>query len=321
MNSSMSDERPLKMQDFADSVRRPRLVSIDGDARFYNLAPGYWVYDEMLACMHRTGWVRFAPGFKAGLYGHPDHPYCIKILGMGVGENPRYFCERGYYLEHERRMLDDFRAGGFAFGPHAVPREESIRFLVDVCGVGPAQAEMRVLRHDVLVMEYIPGVPLAMQVGRQISYQTTITHYEAVVVEAMVAALERLRASLVLANRAGFLHNDPMPPNLLFTLGDLNAIEARLVDFELAQNLGTESPPYVNNSVAELYRERNVPVDPQSGRPTKNLDEHLMDESIRIARIGLEMAARGRSGFLKWLNDVRVSVSFFGVGIEFGPPK
>jgi hypothetical protein len=36
-------------------------------------------------------------------------------MGMGVGENPLYFCERGYYIKRERDMLLEFRKSGFAF--------------------------------------------------------------------------------------------------------------------------------------------------------------------------------------------------------------
>lgn len=310
------------MAGFADEVRQPRIISIDDDQRLFNLARGYWVYDEMLGCLRRTGWVRFAPGFKSGLYGHPRHGYCIKILGMGVGENPQYFCERGYYLEHEHRMLESFRAGGFDFGPRPLPCEDAISFLEKAGGVSRAQAEMRVRRHDVLVMEFIPGVPLAMQVGRGISYQSALTRYDAAVLEQMLAALEHLRDRLILANKAGYLHNDPMPPNLLLSMTDSKTIVARLVDFELAQNLGMDSPAYVNNSVAELYRERNVPQEPGTGRHAKTLDEHLMDESIRVAKIALEIARRGQNSRFGWLKPKGMSwtVPFLGFGFEFGLP-
>lgn len=318
----MKNGQPITMKGVADEVRHPRMNSIDGDQRLFNLARGYWVYDEMLACLRRTGWVRFAPGFKSGIYGHPGHKYCIKILGMGVGENPQYFCERGYYLEHERRMLEAFRAGDFDFGPRPLPCEDSIRFLEKACGMSRAQAEMRVLRHDVLVIEFIPCVPLAMQVGRGISYQTTITAYEVAVLEQMLAALEHLRSCLLLANKAGYLHNDPMPPNILFSMADSETIVARLVDFELAQNLGMNSPAHVNDSVAELYRERNVPKEPSTGKYAKTLDEHLMDESIRVAKIALEIAIRGQDSKLGWLKPKGMSwtVPFLGFGFEFGFP-
>jgi hypothetical protein len=63
----------------------------------------------------KAGLMRFAPGFKAGVYGHSASKYCIKVLGMGVGENPIYFCEHGFYLAHERDMLIAFRNAGFTF--------------------------------------------------------------------------------------------------------------------------------------------------------------------------------------------------------------
>jgi hypothetical protein len=139
------------------NIRRPTLRSIDDDERMYNLATGYWVYDDFLRDLCKAGWVRFVPGFKAGVYGHPSSKYCTKPLGMGVGENPTYFCERGYYIAHERDMLTAFRNAGFSFAPSVLNQNDSISFLKE-WGVRGFQAELQVQNDDLLVMEYIPGV-------------------------------------------------------------------------------------------------------------------------------------------------------------------
>lgn len=299
-------------------VRSPGFYSIEGDNRFYNLAPGYWVYDEMLSALRRSGWVRFAPGFKAGLYGHPNSKYCIKILGMGVGDNPLYFCERGYYLEHERAMLEDFRAQGFGFAPLPLSRDESVRLLVDKCGVGTAQAEMRVLRNDILVTELIAGVPFATQTGRSLNYDINIIGFEEDVLNGILAALYKLRQDLERANSQQLLHNDPMPPNILFTIDEEDQIHARLVDFELAQNLNVPSPDYVNNSVAELYAERDVPKNPATSRYKKNLDQHLIHESIGVAEEIVRTAPQIRK-LTDALDFVSITIPFLGgISIDLG---
>src|ERR1051326_6557384 len=74
----------------------------------------------------------------------------LKFLGMGVGANPLYFAERGYYLEHERNMMQRFRDAGFAFAPEVLNCDDTVRFL-KMCGVRPHQAELRVARNDVMV--------------------------------------------------------------------------------------------------------------------------------------------------------------------------
>lgn len=207
-------------------VRRPDFHPIEGDRRFHNLAPGYWVYDELLSDFGRSGWVRFAPDFKAGLYGHPQSKFCIKILGMGVGRNPLYFCERGYYLVHERSMLEDFRTRGFDFAPEPLPLAESIRFLVDQCNVSARQAEMRVSSNDVLITEFISGIPFATQTGRFLNYDINIVGFEEDVLKSMLEALYKLKSDLEKANSHDLLHNDPMPPNIIFTFGEDDHIRA-----------------------------------------------------------------------------------------------
>jgi serine/threonine protein kinase len=247
----------------------------------HNLATGYWVYDQLLEDLRNAGWVRFAPGFKAGLYGHPSSQYCIKILGMGVGENPTYFCERGYYIEHEREMLFAFRRAGFAFAPEPLNQAESVLFLKE-WGVRDFQAELRVLNNDVLIMEYIPGMPLATQTGRFLDYDTYIDEFGTSVLDEMVTSLRRLGVQLRHANVAGFAHNDPMPPNIIFTIDSKDQMQAKLVDFEVAQNFRRTNPPYVNDTVRELYIERNVPKNPHTGAHVSNLDMHLIEQSIEL---------------------------------------
>ena len=83
------------------------------------------------------------------------------------------------------------------------------------------------------------------------------------------------------ANAQGLTHNDPIGFNVVLTLNS-GRVTAKLVDFELAQDQNEESPGHVNITVAQLYRERNVPLNPQTGRHTKNLDQHLISESIQI---------------------------------------
>jgi len=53
--------------------------------------------------------------------------------------------------------------------------------------------------------------------------------------------LKRLRRELESANSAELLHNDPMPPNIIFGLDNNEPLRAWLVDFELAQDLA--GPP------------------------------------------------------------------------------
>ena len=134
-------------------------------------------------------------------------------------------------------------------------------------------------------MELISGVPLATQTGRFLNYEVNIVQYEKDVIDQMVAALHKLKADLAKANAGLLLHNDPMPPNILFTLDDRNNLVARLVDFELSQDLHIPSPDWVNSSVSELYDEREVPRNVYTGRHTKNLDQHLMDSTIGAAEI------------------------------------
>jgi hypothetical protein len=83
-----------------------------------------------------------------------------------------------------------------------------------------------------------------------------------------------------------------MPPNIVFTLNETDRIQAKLVDFELAQSPTLPCPAYVNDTVAELYRERDVPINRSTSAYQSTLDMHLIDQSIElIKRIGI---ARGR---------------------------
>jgi serine/threonine protein kinase len=214
-------------------------------------------------------------------------------------------------------MLERFRSAGFAFGPSVLSVEDSIRLLVDEGGVSILQAELRVKHHDVLVMEYLNGIPFATQTGRHINYDFEIGAFDQELLSDVLAALNRLRRELDRANTAGLLHNDPMPPNIIFDLDDNNVIRAWLVDFELAQDLNGPSPEYVNNSVAELYRERNVPLNVHTGKYLKNLDQHLIDECIRVVQEFLPIATKVRD-VADSLEGVSVSVSIpFIAGISF----
>jgi serine/threonine protein kinase len=318
---SNHDPSPITRRQFKEMVCHPGFHSIDGDKRFHNLATGYWVYDELLSNLRQSGWVRIAPGFKAGVYCRSGEGYCIKILGMGVGDNPLYFCERGYYLEHERNMLADFQSQGFNFGPKVLSPEATVRFLTDKCGVNPTQAEIRTLNNDLLIMEYISGVPFATQTGHFLNYNVHITAFDDDVLSGFVSALKRLKSELECANTQNLLHNDPMPPNIIFSIGEGNEIVARLVDFELAQNLDKSSPEFVNNSVAELYAEREVPQNAYTKKFKKNLDQHLMDESILVATQIVPMAKHVRA-LDRLIDATSITIPFLGgIGIDLGQAR
>lgn len=307
------------MKSLKKMIDSPIFKSIEGVERFYNLSSGYWVYNDLISDLKASGWVRFAPGFKAGLYGHPDTEMkyngkriCIKILGMGVGENPQYFCERGYYLEHERNMLQDFRSAGFTFSPEVLTQQESVNFLIDKCQVRPEQAEKRVFSNDVLLMEYFTGLPFATQTGKFLNYDGNIVLFDETDRRKICSALEGLHMQLEEANNNELLHNDVVPPNIIFIINAKNQIEAKLVDFELAQNLKKPSPDYVNNSVHELYLKRNVPIN-HAGDFTKNLDQYLIDESIKITEKIPIFSTYDRK-ILRTLNLIFAEV--FGYNIE-----
>ncbi len=310
----------ISKQQFKKLIRNPELFSIDDEACLKNLPSRYWVYDDLLADLKRAGWRRFAPGFKAGVYGHPEKEYCIKILGMGVGENPLYFCERGYYLEHERNMLWSFRDQGFNFMPLPLLPKESVHFLIHKCGVNPIQAEMRVNKNDVLIMEYIPGIPFATQTGHHLNYDINIDIFDDELLDEAIYALIKLQHNLNVANTKGLVHNDPMPPNIIFTINEKDEIEAKLVDLELAQNLHIPSPDYVNNTVSELYVDRDVPFNSQNHRYTRNLDQHLLDASIGVMKkIKDEFSYAHKSG-IGWEDwTININIPFVaGIGITLG---
>ena len=270
-------------QDLKKSLATRKIRGIDDDKTFKNLSCGYWVYDELLNCLKNKGWDRFAPGFKAGVYGNKKSDYCIKILGMGVGDNPTYFCEKGEYIRHERMMIEDFHREGFSFLPNVLSTTDSIEFLKKECGVSEEQASLRCNNNDLLIMEYIKGIPFATQTGHYLDYKLNIENIESAVIIEMVESLLDLQRKLSEANKIGLLHNDPMPPNILFMF-EGNSIVSKLVDFELAQNLKRESPNYVNISVRELYYERDVPFNNKTNKFKKNLDQHLLDGSIDVLK-------------------------------------
>ena len=309
----------LTETDFYNYLKNPKIELIDNDKRLRSLSKGYWVYDEFITTLLGNGWIKFAAGFKAGLYAHPKHCWCIKILGMGVGDNPSYFCERGYYLEHERNMLIEFRDAGFSFQSNVMTQEEGINFLVKECGVIEQQAIARSNNNDILIMEFLQGIPLLIQTGKLLECEVNPYIMNDRVLRDIGMALESLRIQLDDANAQGLLHNDPIGFNIVFTLGPGDKIVAKLVDFELAQNLNKQSPEYVGTSVKELYRERSVPFNLQTGRYTKNLDQHLMGESILIVE---QLSAK-----MKKLKDPDLSfhsvssIGPFSSGIEINLKK
>ncbi len=307
----------LRKKDFLIISKARYGTSIDGDRRLRNLAQGYWVYDELLMALLSNGWVRFAAGFKAGVYAHPAQPWVIKIMGMGVGDAPSYFAERGYYLEHERGMLQAFRLNGLTFGPAVLPLKDTVSFLQS-CGVSPHQAELRACRHDLLVMEKLEGIPFATQTGHFLAYEPDIAVFDSGLLREAEHALRKLKAELSHANTLGLLHNDPMPANILFVLNENHELRARLVDFELAQDVSGFSAPYVSESVQELYAQRDVPRNAHSNTYIKNLDEHIMEQTLsafRELRKAVEDLEDKPAAF-DWLS---ISVSFLaGFSINVG---
>lgn len=270
--------------DFSRLSRTHCLSSIDDDMRRKNLSRGDWRYDALLLpALIENGWKRFAAGFKAGVYGHAEKPWCIKIMGMGVGDHPQFFAGRGYYNEHERRMLEQFAKREFSFQPQVKSVDDSIAFLED-CGVDADQARWQCENSNVLITERILGIPFATQTGHFLTYEPDIAVFGSRVLMEAERALYELKTQLDRANTLGLLHNDPMPANILFTQGDHGTLAARLVDFELAQNCNEESPEYVSQSVRELYAEREVPMNAQTRKHTKNLDQHIMEQAIAALR-------------------------------------
>ena len=309
---------PLGIDSFGEISRRAGSASIDSDARLKNLAQGDWRYDGMLLpALKRNGWIRFAAGFKAGVYAHPQQEWCLKIIGMGVGDNPAYFAGRGYYLEHEQRMLNAFHEHGFRFQPRVKSLGESIDYLIDQ-GIDRDQAAWQCESGHVLVLEQVVGVPFATQTGHFLCYHPDIAIFDPGVLRLAERALDRLRVSLDAANVEGLVHNDPTPANIVFSLDGHNRLLARLVDFELAQDLNQASPAYVSEHVRELYAEREVPANERTGRHTRNLDQHVLEQSrSALAQIrGCVDLLAERSPDFDWLT---VSLSFVGgISINVG---
>jgi thiamine kinase-like enzyme len=86
------------------------------------------------------------------------------------------------------------------------------------------------------------GVPIATQTGRYLNYDTNIVGFDDDALKEMLTALYALKSDLKKANSQDLLHNDPMPPNIIFTTGEDDRIRARVVDFELAQNVTVLEP-------------------------------------------------------------------------------
>lgn len=266
------------------------LESIDKHSeKFKNLSLGCPNYGDFLKRLSDQGWIRFAVGFKSGVYCHPDNrKWCIKIMGMGIGDNPYYFCGRGYYLRHEKEMLLSFKNSGFDFQPNVMSDEDSISFLIENCGAVEEEARHLVENKDLLIIEYINGVTIATRTGYHLDYEVKLPTDEEVLRKTFIA-LHFLKQELTRANQKGLLHNDPMPDNIILTLDDSGTgnLRARLVDFEIAQDINPitySSPNYVDNTVEELYQERDVPLNHQTHKYKKNLDQHLIDGSIELIK-------------------------------------
>ena len=230
---------------------------------------------------------------------------------MGVGDSPSYFAGRGYYNEHERRMLATFEARGFTFQPRAQSVEESIHYLTEECGVEADQARWQCESHNVLIIERILGLPFATSMGDFLRYRADIAIFNSEVLRGCEQALQELKGQLDEANRANLLHNDPVPPNIILSASTGNTFTARLVDFELAQDLNTPSPEYVSNSVQELYAEREVPANARTGKHMRNLDQHLMAQDIDALGSIRRLAEENEKGRSEW-DSSSVGLSFVG---------
>jgi serine/threonine protein kinase len=302
--------KKLTKSDLKKSLSKRLLKSIDHEAIFRNLPYGYWVYNDLLKSLYENGWTRFAPGFKAGVYGSSKSDYCIKILGMGVGNDPLYYCEKGEYIWHERRMMQAFHNQNFHFLPKVLSVDDSIEFLIKECGVNRDQAYLRCKNNDLLVTEYINGIPLATQTGHHLDYLLNIDQFNDAVFIEMGEALVELKKALFIANNANLVHNDPMPPNIIFSLeGD--SIAAKLVDFELAQNLNEPSPDFVNKEVEGLYIKRDVPFNSRTNEHKKNLDQHLLDGSIEALKNFPFILSHPKGGMLDGVS-LSYSIPFVG---------
>ena len=297
--------------------------------KFKNLSIGCPSYGYFLKKLSDSGWIRFAVGFKSGVYCHPlKTKWCIKIIGMGIGDDPYYFCGRGYYLRHEKEMLLSLRNKGFDFQPNVMSDEDSISFLFENCDTAEKEAKRLVENKDILIIEYISGVTIASRTGYNLDYEVSLPVNEEFLRKTFIA-LHYLKQELTRANQIGLMHNDPMPDNIILTLDNSdNAfnIRARLVDFELAKDLSHSSPNYVEDTVNELYKERDVPLNHQTHKYKKSLDQHLMDGSIELVKEFIDyiaiikspsgdrydkspsMVATGSSGGIYIFNPANVSV-------------
>lgn len=271
----------VSLNEFRRLQSEESAVTIEGSPRLRNLAGGHWLYDGLLLPrLLERGWARFGAGFKAGIYGHPNSPWCLKVMGMGIGDDPLFFAGCGHHNIHERQMLEAFARAGFAFQPQVMPPTESIRFLIEQCGVDAAQAEWQCAQGNALVLERISGLPLAQATGNHVHYFTRFAALTEDIIARCEQAACHLQAQLQRANQLGLLHNDPVPANIIFTCDSQGQIAARLVDFELAQDMSQDSPSHVTSFIPKQYVDREVPRNPEKGTYTKNLDEHLMDHAL-----------------------------------------
>src|SRR5437762_8702800 len=76
----------LGRRSFNRIVHQRELPALETDDRMYNLSPGYWVYDDLVADLSRAGGTRLGRGFNGGGYGRPKSDDCIKPAGMGSGD-------------------------------------------------------------------------------------------------------------------------------------------------------------------------------------------------------------------------------------------
>jgi len=209
------------------------------------VADVHWVYRDMIDALEDSGWFRAAVGFKSGIYAHKGNSYVLKIMGMGMGEAPHYYCGKGFYNAHEKMMLQSLESLGFDWGPKVLGTQETINILQHY-GVSEEQATLRSVNHDVLLVERIAGIPLGRFTGKDDEVLNTVFNIERPV--EIASALYEFKQKVVKANKKGFYHNDLVSPNLLLTAKENGMLGIKAVDFNLASD-GSAIPECVTKEL------------------------------------------------------------------------
>jgi hypothetical protein len=86
------------------------------------------------------------------------------------------------------------------------------------------------------------------------------------------------------------------------------------VDFELSQDINIK---FVNDSVKEQYKERDVPLNYQTGKYKKNIDQHLMELSIELLQ-NLPLFIKKQRKIETIWDSISVTIPFIGIGFNIG---